>query len=455
MNPKRLRPLNAHAVTAGPVLYWMSRDQRVEDNWALLIAQAIARKNNAPLWVAFALAPGFLGATWRHYHFMLAGLRGVEASLNKLDIPFYLLQGNPGDVMAGFVEKESIGTLVCDFDPSHLGRAWRGKIAAEVTVPMYEVDARNIVPAWIASPKFEVGARTLRPKIQRLLPEFLEEYPAVEAQNLKLNAPIDWTAIEHTLTVDREVKPVEWITPGSAAGRAQLDHFLEFDLKDYATARNNPALDGQSNLSPYLHFGQLSSQRVALEVRKRIGEYSESVETYLEELTVRRELSDNFCLYNPHYDRFEGFPAWAQKSLNAHRQDPREFVYSRDQFEQAETHDALWNAAQRQMTAHGKMHGYMRMYWAKKILEWTESPEQALEWGIYLNDKYELDGRDANGWNGMAWAIGGTHDRPWFERPVFGAIRYMNANGAKKKFDVAGYIAMNPSVRTNGRFADL
>ena len=164
-------------------------------------------------------------------------------------------------------------------------------------------------------------------------------------------------------------------------------------------------------------------------------------------MIIRRELSDNFCFYNPNYDHFEGFPAWAQKTLNEHRRDTREYLYNQEQFEKAFTHDPLWNAAQMEMVRKGKMHGYLRMYWAKKILEWTPSPEEAQRIAIYLNDRYELDGRDPNGYAGIAWSIGGVHDRAWGERPVFGKIRYMSFNGAKSKFDVARYIAENPCIK--------
>ncbi len=220
--------------------------------------------------------------------------------------------------------------------------------------------------------------------------------------------------------------------------------FLSQKLAAYNERRNDPTLDGQSDLSPYLHFGQVSAQKLAWEVRRRALD-TPSGDAFLEELIVRRELSDNFCLYNEKYDSFEGFPAWAQKSLNAHRGDKREFLYSPKQFENAATHDELWNACQREMVQRGKMHGYMRMYWAKKILEWSASPEEALATAIDLNDRYELDGRDPNGYAGVAWSIGGVHDRAWFERPVYGQIRYMNANGCKAKFDVASYLRKTPA----------
>ena len=191
------------------------------------------------------------------------------------------------------------------------------------------------------------------------------------------------------------------------------------------TDRNDPLKNGQSGLSPYLHFGQIAAQRVALEVMGSAGP-TDARKAFLEELIVRRELSDNFCFYNPRYDRVDGFPAWARATLDRHRRDPRDYLYTPEQFEQARTHDDLWNAAQREMVRTGKMHGYLRMYWAKKILEWTPSPEEALKIAITLNDRYELDGRDPNGYAGIAWSLGGVHDRPWGERKVFGMIRYMS-----------------------------
>ena len=241
------------------------------------------------------------------------------------------------------------------------------------------------------------------------------------------------------------VSEADWITPGEKASLRVLKGFIEKKLGSYETGRNDPSADGQSDLSPYLHFGQISAQRIAIEVSKT-NAAKKSREAFLEELVVRRELSDNYCYYNRNYDNVEGFPEWAKKTLHAHRNDKREYLYVRAQFENGETHDDLWNAAQMEMVKRGKMHGYMRMYWAKKILEWTGSPEQAMEVAVYLNDKYELDGRDPNGYTGIAWSIGGVHDRAWNERPVFGKIRYMSYNGCKSKFDIKKYIHTVQSI---------
>ena len=243
-----------------------------------------------------------------------------------------------------------------------------------------------------------------------------------------------------------DVQEVSWIIPGEQNALEALSSFLENRFDKYAEERNDPVRNAQSNLSPYLHFGQISAQRVAIEVKKYCGN-PESEEGFLEELIIRRELADNFCLYNPHYDSFAGFPDWVKDTLGKHKTDKREFIYTKEEFEKAQTHEDLWNAAQNEMIKTGKMHGYMRMYWAKKILEWTNTPQNALNVAIYLNDKYELDGRDPNGYTGCAWSIGGVHDRPWTERDIFGKIRYMNRNGAKRKFDIDSYIQKNNKVK--------
>jgi deoxyribodipyrimidine photo-lyase len=252
---------------------------------------------------------------------------------------------------------------------------------------------------------------------------------------------IEWGKIYASLKADENVKPVSLLKPGEKAAHKTLKEFIENKFDKYAELRNDPNADVLSNLSPYLHFGQISAQRVAL-ILGGFGNHP-SAEAFLEELIVRKELSDNFCFYNSNYDSFNGFPDWAKKTLNDHRKDEREFIYSSKQFEEAKTHEDLWNAAQNELIRTGKMHGYMRMYWAKKILEWSKSPEESLKIAIYLNDKYELDGRDPNGYTGCAWAVGGLHDRAWAVRPVYGKIRYMNRNGAKRKFDVEKYVSKN------------
>jgi deoxyribodipyrimidine photo-lyase len=420
----------------------MSRDQRVAGNWALLHAQSLALERKSPLAVIFTLAPEFLGAPLRAYDFMLKGLAHVETRLTAARIPFHLLFGAPPETVIAFAQKHKAGALITDFDPLRLKSQWKAAIVERIPVHFEEVDAHNIVPAWVASPKQEYGAYTLRPKINKHLPDFLTEFAPLQRHPFpwKENvAPVDWNQTLKRLKPDPRVSPVSWATPGEAGGAKTLGLFLKNRLDFYHTRRNDPGEEGQSDLSPYLHFGQVSAQKIAWEVRRRAWD-TESGQNFLEEMIVRRELSDNYCLYNNHYDSFEGFPRWAQKSLHLHRKDKRAFLYSRKVFEQAETHDPLWNAAQMEMVKRGKMHGYMRMYWCKKILEWSATPEEAQATAIFLNDRYELDGRDPNGYAGIAWSMGGVHDRPWFNRPVIGQIRWMTAKGCQSKFNTDAYI---------------
>jgi len=426
----------------GPVIYWMSRDQRANENWALLYAQELAVQESQPLAVVFCLATNFPGAGLRQYDFMIRGLQETEKELSRKNIPFYLLAGEPAELLHGFMGQHKVNTVVTDFDPLRVKRQWKEKLISLTTAKIVEVDAHNIVPCRLAGTKCEFGAYTFRPKLKRYLPSFLEEYPELKPQSQTGTFAIqgiDWIKAWKAVSPDPSVVPVTWLTPGSKAGTEKYRHFLETKLAQYADGRNDPNLDATSGISPYLHFGQISAQSVALQT---IRDFPADTRTgsFLEELMVRRELSDNFCFYNPDYDRFTGFHEWARRTLDDHRQDEREFIYTYGDFETSATHDPLWNSAQNEMVKSGRMHGYMRMYWAKKILEWTSSPEEALEVAIRLNDRFQLDGRDPNGYTGCAWSIGGVHDRAWGERPVFGKIRYMNFNGCKRKFDVNRYM---------------
>jgi len=442
VNPQRARALTKEEQKKGPVIYWMSREQRVNDNWALLYARELAQKYDSNLAVAFCLVPQFLGATGRQYRFLLQGLKEVEKNLQALNIPFFLLQGDPGKEMARLLSEIGAGALVSDFSPLRQSREWKAAAAGEMEIPFYEVDAHNIIPCWFASPKQEWAAYSFRPKVHRLLSEFLDELPVLQERaqrnSLSRNGSIenDWAAAERRIRTEAATPEAKWIRPGEAEAAKRLVYFLEHKLAGYERDRNDPNRDGQSGLSPYLHFGQISAQRVALQVLRSMLDAG----AFLEELIVRKELSDNYCYHNQHYDDILGYPAWARASLSEHEKDRREYLYTLQELELARTHDDLWNAAQQEMLQTGKMHGYMRMYWAKKILEWTASPATAQAIAVYLNDRYELDGRDANGYAGIAWSLGGLHDRAWKERAIFGKVRYMNYKGAKSKFDVPSYI---------------
>ncbi|MFO8031274.1 MAG: deoxyribodipyrimidine photo-lyase [Desulfohalobiaceae bacterium] len=444
IDPRRIQILKQAESRPGPVLYWMSREQRIQDNWALLQAQNQALQANQGLVILFCLLPGFLQATWRQYDFMLQGLRETCRQSLELNIPFVLRCGDPETLVPEFVHQLQASCLVCDFDPLRIKAKWRSQVAEHIPIPMHLVDAHNIVPCWQASQKQEYAARTIRPKLQKRLPEFLQPIPetvghAVLAPGLELKEP-DWKAAIRNLHPDRSVPAVNWLLPGSQAALARLSDFLHSRLPEYQQKSRDPNAKALSHLSPYLHFGQLSPQRAAWEVWQQQDIPTQAKQAFLEQLIIRRELADNFCLHNPDYDNFQGLPAWARESLAAHQEDPRPYLYSLQQLEAGQTHDQLWNAAQQELLDTGKMHGYMRMYWAKKILEWTRDPQQALDFAICLNDRHELDGRDPNGYTGVLWSIGGLHDQGFKERAVFGKVRYMSQAGCRRKFNVRAYI---------------
>jgi len=444
MNSQRVRIIKDGINASGTVVYWMQRDQRVHDNWALIYAREKAIEKNSSLYVVFNLTPNFLEATIRQYGFMLKGLEEIERELSKYNIPFYVTFGEPGESIPKFVQRINASILVTDFNPLKVIGKRKDSVAKNIGIPFHEVDAHNIIPCWITSPKLEYAAYTIRPKIYKILPDFLDEFPNLKKMNPLQTKPdkIDWESIKKKLKINFSIPEADWIIPGEKAAHKTLEIFLKQKFENYDKRRNDPTLNAQSDISPHLHFGNISAQRIALAVQPLI-EYPESQKSFLEELIIRRELADNFCFYNNDYDSFDGFNSCAKESLDLHRKDKRDFVYTLKQFENAKTHDPLWNAAQIEMAVKGKMHGFMRMYWAKKILEWTKSPEDAMDIAIYLNDKYELDGRDPNGYAGIAWSIGGVHDRAWTERRVFGKIRYMNFAGCKRKFDVNLYINKN------------
>lgn len=442
MDLSRIRIIKEGKHKKGPVFYWMSRDQRVKDNWALVYAQKLALKMKVPLGVIFCLVPSFSNATIRQYDFMLNGLKEVERDLFEKNINFYLLNGSPPDTIPTFIQNYDASVLITDFDPLKIKRTWKQKVSENIDIPFYEIDTHNIVPCWLASPKLEYAAYTFRPKIKRLLNKYLTEISKIKKHPYSMGIDfkeIDTKILLDSLDIDRNVLTLQEMRPGEKAAFQKLLFFISKKLGSYDKDRNNPAVSSQSDLSPYLHFGQISPQRVAVMVIKSDASNS-AKNSFLEELIVRRELSDNFCFYNKEYDNFNGFPQWAKKTLQQHLKDKREYLYSKTEFEKAITHDELWNAAQWEIIKRGKIHGYMRMYWAKKILEWSESPYKALEIAIYLNDKYSIDGIDPNGYTGIAWSIGGVHDRAWKEREVFGKIRYMSYGGCKSKFDVGKYI---------------
>lgn len=403
----------------------------------------------------------------RQYGFMLRGLQETFSELEAAGIPAILLQGDATETVPALAKELNVAAVVSDFSPTRIAVEWKTKVSTtlgEAGIAHVEVDAHNVVPTWFVSNKVEYAARTIRPKIHACLSRFLTPLPPVPSQSSTwdtdvrrhfppgvhkaedAHAKIDWAAVWDGLEVDTSVREVDWCKPGPAAGQEVLSDFLD-RIRGYNAQRNDPNAGALSNISPYLHFGMLSAQRCILEAtNSRTAATASDVDAFVEEALVRRELSDNFCFHNDGYDKLDTlYPAydnnsWAQRTLAEHADDEREHFYTQDQFDQAETHEDLWNAMQIELRETGKLHGFCRMYWAKKILEWSESPSEALRIAIYLNDRYNLDGRDPNGWVGCAWAIAGVHDQGWRERPIFGKIRYMNLAGCKRKFNVARYI---------------
>ncbi len=445
IHPDRIHTLKKGRPGTGPVVYWMSRDQRIRDNWGVLHAQNMALERDLPLIICFCLVPEFLEAGTRQYEFMLQGLEETAREARERNIAFRLLIGDPIRELTRLTERMQACALITDFDPLRIKQTWQRGVAEQISIPVIEVDSHNIVPCRRVSSKQEYAARTIRPKLHKLLPEFLTPFPEPVRHPVQFPKPIpepDWDAARASLKTGAFGPALKKPVPGTAAGMLRLEHFLTRGLAEYGRSRNDPTADALSGLSPYHHFGQVAPQRSALMALERGGPHPEAREGFLEQLVVRRELSDNFCLHNPHYDSLAGIPDWARTTLDAHRDDPREFVYDMDRLEAGKTHDPLWNAAQMEMVRSGTMHGYMRMYWAKKILEWSATPEEAVSHAICLNDRYELDGRDPNGYVGVLWAMGGVHDRGWKERPVFGKIRYMNFAGCKRKFNINAYIEM-------------
>ncbi len=459
MNLKRVREIHKEEYREGPVLLALGRDLRAEDNDALIYAAHIAHKYEVPLIVSTCIWPSFQGATSRHYDFLYEGLQETEKKLRVLGVPLVLLFGKENDELEKFIAKEKVGLLVTDFLPLRFSKEWKASLKKKNTIPWYEVDAHNVVPTWLASDKQEFAARTIRPKLYKLLPDFLDDYDEIKPfTNKEVLTRFPQIHFEEAKKKTKRKHIEKGIfVGGEARAHDLLRTFLSEKLTDYDEARNDFTKSGQSNLSPYLSKGQISRRRVALETLKKVklpineilssdknGSNGKegSATVFLEELIIRAELAENFCFYNEEYDKIAGAANWAKLALDKARSDKREYIYTQKEFEEAKTHDELWNAAQNEMRVTGKMHGYLRMYWAKKILEWTPSPEDALRIAIYLNDTYEQDGLAPNGYAGIMWSIAGLHDRAWFPRPIFGTIRYMAVSGAEKRGSVVDYIQL-------------
>ncbi|HLV89234.1 MAG TPA: deoxyribodipyrimidine photo-lyase [Candidatus Sulfotelmatobacter sp.] len=436
------------------VVYWMQRAQRGIDNPALDIAIALGNELRKPVVVFFAPVPFYPNANLRHYAFLAEGIPDIASALKKRNTGF-VLRRFPDHSLLRFCDEISPAIVIGDENPMREPESWRLAATKKLKVPLWTVDCDVVVPSKLLE-KAQYAAHIIRPRLQAHLKSSLTASPNSSA-DIRWQAPTGLTNLAPGLDhgriditegwpLDRSVSTVSNWRGGSGEALLVLGDFVRHKLRGYGTLRNKPEVDHTSRLSPYLHFGQISPVTVALAVQKSDAPKPDK-EAFLNQVITWRELAINLVRFNPNYDNFECGEPWAHRTLANHARDSRPILYSERQLEQAETHDQLWNAAQMQMVMTGWMHNYVRMYWAKKILEWSPTPAEAYRRAVYLNDKYELDGRDPNGYAGIAWSIVGKFDRPWFERPIFGQIRYMSGESTGRKFDSKKYIAQNLSAQ--------
>ncbi|MGA1822313.1 MAG: deoxyribodipyrimidine photo-lyase [Thermoplasmatota archaeon] len=441
IHAERTTQLNDKSIRNGDyVVYWMQQSQRAHWNHAFERAKETANRSNQPLLVFFGITDDFPEANARHYGFMIEGLIDAKKTIEEAGGRFILLHGPPD---AGIVKlAENASVVVVDAGYLRVQKRWRTNASNRMRCRMEQVESDVIVPVAAASPKEEYSAGTFRPKIWKIMDNYLLPLHEAEvrrsADHLEFeDSPIeDLRGVIREMNIDRTVPPSDVFSGGYGEASERLADFIDDKLDDYSELRSDPSANHQSDLSPYIHFGQISPLQIALSVMET---GSKGIDSFLEELIVRRELAMNFVHYNEKYDSYSCLPEWAKKSLGEHSGDIRPYIYSTEELEKARTHDPYWNAAQIEMVRSGKMHNYMRMYWGKKIIEWTPDPITAFDTALYMNNRYSLDGRDPNSFAGIAWCFG-KHDRPWTERSVFGKVRYMNDRGLKRKFRIDDYV---------------
>jgi deoxyribodipyrimidine photo-lyase len=428
----------------------MQRAMRILDNPALDVAIEAGNLLGLPVVVFFSVIPNYPNANLRHYHFLQQGLRDVEEDAAERLVGF-VVRRHPDNSVEAFLHEVGAALLIGDENPCREPERWRRVLAKRLKFPFWTVDADVVVPSTVFGRDYFL-LHHFRPHLKAELPKYLVPSPDVAPQRKwKMPKGIGHFSLKHDITagfkgLDRSVAPVDGFTGGTHAAVLRLREFVGHELKGYEEKRNHPEVKGTSRLSPYLHFGNIGPLTIARAVEKAVrdGKASKSAQDrFLDQVIGWRELSVLFVRHNPNYDNWECAEPWARKTLLEHAGDQRGYRYTFEQLQRAETHDDLWNAAQREMTETGWMHNYMRMYWAKKILEWAPDPARAFEWAVTLNDRYELDGRDPNGYAGIAWSIVGKHDRPWFDRPVFGVVRPMTGGAMAKKFNAKLYIEKN------------
>ncbi len=459
--------------TGDYVLYWMQMTQRTRFNFALHYALEQANRYNVPLVVYQELQEDYPYASDRMHTFILQGVKDLYTSFKNLGINygFYLAHGQQQPALHHLMKKAVC--VVSDDYPSFVTPHANKAAAEQCPVKYTLVDSCTVVPLRYF-PKQEWSAATIRSKIRKVLAEALEEVvysPLHNTASFTYPAyflPPDFNVSKEVarLHINHTIQPAPFIG-GESAAQQQLARFLHHDLDTYDATRNDPTLERTSKLSAYLHFGMISPVDITLQVlshkKLSVDRFLKSLITpdavtdFLEQLIVKRDLAYNFCFHNHHHTSFRCIPRWAKQTLKEHQQDKRAYRYTREQLEQGLTHDALWNTAQLEMVYSGRMHGYLRMYWCKKILEWTKKPADAFEIAVYLNDKYQLDGCDPNGYTGIAWSLGGLHDRPWFTKPIYGTVRSFSSKAIYTKFRVDRYIQhvqdtiINPHLHQKNR----
>lgn len=416
------------------ILYLVSRAIRFKDNQALYTAQKKALNQNAQLICLFNYYPNYPYANLRNMHFLLSGLLEMSQKLNKHKIPLLFRQGNL---------IENINDLRNDFDITNIiteqhvlkpilkAHDLLSEYCYSNMIEFLKVNTACVVPVDETSLKLEYAAKTIRPKIMSKYKSYLLNFYPIQIHPQSINIEsFNQIQFNNFFTQNKlEEQSLSKLIPGEDAANAQLQHFIEHGLKNYAN-RNEYDSQGQSYLSAYLHFGMLSPLKMIRDIENT---QHENAPLFVEEALVRRELAENYCYYCKDYDSIKGAWTWAQNTLNQHINDPREYTYTLEQFEKAETHDDLWNFCQMKIVTDGYLHSYLRMYWAKMVLYWTNTPQDAIDLLIHLNDKYMLDGRDPNGYTGIMWSVAAVHDRPWFDRPVIGLVRAMGKDGTLKK----------------------
>ncbi len=447
---ERIRFLNDKEIQNGDyVLYWMQQSQRAEENHALEYAVEQANQLKQPVLTVFGLMDDYPEANLRHFAFLLEGLQETQRTLEARNIALVVRRGEPPAVALAYSKGASL--LVCDRGYLQHQKKWRNKVAKNSKCRVVQIESDVVVPVQAASDKQEFAARTIRPKIQSKLQRFLRPLRVVslERSSLAMRGGTDLSNIEaalHTMNIDRSIEPVsQFYRGGTSEAKRRLKEFLKSRLQRYRADRDQPQSDSTSQISMYLHFGQISPLYIALEAA-RTKEHGDDRDAFLEQLIVRRELAMNFAEFSPNYDTFGGLPQWARRTLYAHRRDRREHVYTPEQLETAKIHDVFWNAAMQEAKITGYMHNYMRMYWSKKILEWSESPKAGWQIVIDFMNRYFLDARDPNAYANVSGSFG-LHDRAWGEREVFGKVRYMSGRALARKADMDAYVCNVETLR--------